>query len=67
MIKNIFTVAPMLVKLLGSMAHNVHGFVQALEFRQPVTAAKCMDKSSLCDLLPGAFRLPGLQPGYVLC
>jgi hypothetical protein len=25
MIKNIFTVAPTLVKLLGSMAHNEHG------------------------------------------
>jgi hypothetical protein len=32
MIKNIFTVAPMLVKLLGSMAHNDHGFVQVGDF-----------------------------------
>jgi hypothetical protein len=28
MIKNIFTVAPTMVKLLGSMAHNEQGFVQ---------------------------------------
>jgi hypothetical protein len=28
MIKNIFTVAPTLVKLLGSMAHNEQGFMQ---------------------------------------
>jgi hypothetical protein len=28
MIKNIFTVAPTLVKLLGSMAHNVSGIAE---------------------------------------
>jgi hypothetical protein len=32
MIKNIFTVAPTLVKLLGSMAHNVKALAMWLEF-----------------------------------
>jgi hypothetical protein len=41
MIKNIFTVAPTLVKLLGSMAHNEQGFVQAWHLKnvKPGTAA----------------------------
>ena len=41
MIKNIFTVAPTLVKLLGSMAHNEQGFVQAWDLKnvKPETAA----------------------------
>jgi hypothetical protein len=40
MIKNIFTVAPMLVKLLGSMAHNVQGLLlcwnQSLSSPEPL-------------------------------
>jgi hypothetical protein len=37
MLKNIFTVVPTLLKLLGSMAHNVHGFASGgdLELRLP--------------------------------
>jgi hypothetical protein len=42
MIKNIFTVAPTLAKLLGSMAHNEKGlaFVGELAFRLPITEAQ---------------------------
>jgi hypothetical protein len=49
MIKNIFTVAPMLVKLLGSMAHNGYGLAMAGHLYS--SAGTEVDDCNIADVL----------------
>ncbi len=60
MIKNIFTVAPTLVKLLGSMAHNVQGLAMLGDLKivrpEPLMIEKQMYKISCKS--PPMFVLP---------
>jgi len=68
MIKNTFTVAPMLVKMLGSMAHNGYGFVQGWNcYSSAHNRSPIINKSSLFNLLLGDVRLLDMKMGFAKC